>query len=282
MSFKATAFQVMIASPSDVVRERQVATDVLHEWNIINSRKTRIVLLPAGWETHAIPLMGDRPQEIINKYVLQHSDLLVAIFWTRIGTSTGEAISGTVEEIETHMKAGKPALLYFCSAAVRLDDAAQLQYDALQEFKKHWRDRGLMQEFADPTEFQHKFMHQVSLTINDHPYFAQIKEARADNEHSRQDTQLRLTTDAQDLLLAAANDRNGIVMRLRFLQGTSITANGRDFNEVGDARSTARWESALDELVHDDCLRDKGHKGEVFGVTNHGYEVADVIRAGAE
>jgi hypothetical protein len=32
--------------------------------------------------------MGDEPQKIINKRILKDADLLVGIFWTRLGTPT--------------------------------------------------------------------------------------------------------------------------------------------------------------------------------------------------
>jgi len=57
--------------------------------------------------------MGDRPQAILNKQLGEISNILIGIFWTRLGTHTGQAESGTVEEIEEFMKAGKPVLLYF-------------------------------------------------------------------------------------------------------------------------------------------------------------------------
>src|SRR5437870_2421545 len=121
MSFPATTYNVMIASPSDVHIERNIVREVLAEWNAVNAASQGMVLLPMGWETHATPLMGDRPQALINKLVSASSDLLVAIFWTLIGTPTGVAPSGTVEEIQEHMKQGKPALIYFSSAPVRPD-----------------------------------------------------------------------------------------------------------------------------------------------------------------
>ena len=90
----------MIASPSDISSEREIVRDVLYEWNVVHSEDKKIVLMPVGWETHAHPAMGDRPQEIINKEVLAGCDLLVAVFWTRIGSPTGVSASGTVEEID--------------------------------------------------------------------------------------------------------------------------------------------------------------------------------------
>ena len=113
MPFEAIVYKVMIASPSDVIRERKIIREILAEWNTINSESRGIVLLPVGWDTDVSPSMGEHPQKIINKQVLKDCDLLVGVFWTRIGTPTEEYFSGTVEEIEEHLKSGKPAMLYF-------------------------------------------------------------------------------------------------------------------------------------------------------------------------
>ncbi|HKQ36500.1 MAG TPA: DUF4062 domain-containing protein, partial [Verrucomicrobiae bacterium] len=148
MPYDAVVFRVMIASPSDVRVERDLIRDILAEWNAIHSSSRKVVLLPVGWETHASPTMGERPQAVINKQVLKDCDLLVGVFWTRIGTSTGEYASGTVEEIEEHLKAGKPAMLYFSSAPVVLDSVDPEQYKQLQAFKGSCRDRGLYWPYA--------------------------------------------------------------------------------------------------------------------------------------
>ena len=116
MAYRADVYRVMIASPSDVPQERQLVREVIHEWNSVHSEAEGNVLMPIGWETHASPVMGDRPQEIINKQVLKNCDLLVAVFWTRIGSPTGASPSGSVEEIEEHLAAGKPTMIYFSSA----------------------------------------------------------------------------------------------------------------------------------------------------------------------
>jgi hypothetical protein len=89
MSYQATVYKVMIASPGDVEAERAVVREILSEWNTVNSDKRQVVLLAIGWETHSAPEMGDRPQAIINKRVLRDCDLLIGVFWTRIGTATG-------------------------------------------------------------------------------------------------------------------------------------------------------------------------------------------------
>ena len=136
MSFSATTYNVMIASPSDVSAERATVRSVVHEWNAINAEDRAQVLLPTGWDTHSWPEMGGRPQEIINKQILKNADLLIAVFWTRVGSPTGKAPSGTIEEIEEHLAEDKPAMIYFSSVPVQMDIVDREQYDALQEFKK--------------------------------------------------------------------------------------------------------------------------------------------------
>ena len=120
MSYVAKTYNVMIASPGDVASERAIIRDVVYEWNAVHSNARKIVLLPIGWETHSSPEMGASAQAIINNQVLDKCDLLVGVFWTRIGTATDEYASGTVEEIERHIDTGKPTMLYFSSQPVAM------------------------------------------------------------------------------------------------------------------------------------------------------------------
>ena len=147
MTYQATVINVMIATPSDVATERQIIREVLHTWNVVHAVDRRSVLLPLTWETHTAPELGDRPQAIINKRVLHDADLLVAAFWTRLGTPTGRAASGTVEEIEEHLAVGKPAMLYFSSAPVRPDSVDDGQYRALRQFRAEMENRGLVESY---------------------------------------------------------------------------------------------------------------------------------------
>lgn len=44
--------------------------------------------------------------------------MLIGMFWTKLGTSTGVAESGTVEEINQLVEQQKPALLYFSNRPI--------------------------------------------------------------------------------------------------------------------------------------------------------------------
>jgi hypothetical protein len=161
MPYEATVHNVFIASPSDVLAERTIVRDVIYEWNAVHAEDERAILQPIGWETHSFPDMGDRAQGIINRQILEKSDILVAIFWYRLGTATGVAESGTIEEIENHLKSGRPAMIYFSSKDVpRNIDTDQLE--AIRRAEKNYQSRGLIDTFENPEVFKQKFTRHLA------------------------------------------------------------------------------------------------------------------------
>ena len=275
MPYNATVYNVMIASPGDVPNERNIVRDVVHEWNTIHSRDRNIVLLPVGWETHSMPTLGDRPQKIINDQILKHADLLVAVFWTRLGTPTGEAPSGTIEEIEEHLAANKPAMIYFSSAPVRPDSVDEEQYSALRQFKADIQKRGLYETYDTVGEFREKFTRQLSQTVIEH--FENGEKSDIPDDQSRRTT-VQLGDAATELLIAASEDQHGTVMVLNHLGGMDIQTNSRNFITERNARIESLWKDAVQELVGYGLLEDRGYKGEVFRVTTQGYDAADQIK----
>ena len=164
MAFNATVYRILIASPGDVGAERELISEVIYEWNALQSCRQNIVILPVKWETHSAPMLGDRPQEIINQQLVLDCDLLVGLFWTRIGTHTGASESGTVEEIESFIKQGRPVMLYFSSKPIDPTKINIPQYQKLDEFKTKMRPLGLIESYENESDFKEKFFRQ--LTIN--------------------------------------------------------------------------------------------------------------------
>lgn len=282
MAFEVTACNVMIASPGDVQVERNIVRDVIHEWNAVNALTRRAVLLPVGWESHSSPLMGDRPQSIINWQVLKDIDLLIAVFWTRLGTPTDNAASGTVEEIEEHVSAGKPAMIYFSTAPVVLESIDQDQYAALTTFKNDCKAKGLFETYESTAEFHDKVRRQLALTINSNPYFTELLSATITTtanveESSNASGAPDISREAIELLLEAVAGGGDIVI-LAWMGGSTVQTNNRNFVEPNDPRSRAIWEGAVDELDRYGFVQPVGHKGEIFRVTHEGYDAADLVR----
>jgi hypothetical protein len=165
MSFSAQVFRILIASPSDVSLEREIAVRAIQEWNDLNATERRIVLLPVRWETHSAPEYGKRPQEVINRQVVDHCGLLVGVFWTRVGTPTGHAQSGTIEEIERIAKSNRPVMLYFSQAKQDPDKLDLEQLAKLREFKTKTFPNALVESYSDHVEFKDKLAKQIEIQL---------------------------------------------------------------------------------------------------------------------
>ena len=164
MSFSATVFRVLVASPSDVAEERNAVASAIHDWNSHNSKLRGIVLLPVMWETHAAPLLGDRPQEVINDQIVRECDLLVGVFWTRIGSPTGEAESGTVEEINWFVGQKKPVMLYFSERDLPKECDLE-QVGRLRTFKKGIQQKGLVFDYENAKALENMLFKQLTTVI---------------------------------------------------------------------------------------------------------------------
>jgi hypothetical protein len=266
----------MIASPGDVQRERDTVRAVLDEWNSVNGARRKLMLLPLGWETDVAPEMGDEPQNIINKRILKDADLLVGIFWTRLGTPTSGYASGAVEEIEEHLAAGKPAMLYFSSAPAQLDAVDPQQYAALKTFKDSCKSRGVFEIYTDVGDFRQKFAKHLQIVLNEDG-FAGSETGSAQTSSSTPIT--ALSKEAAMLLKAATADPGGTIMVERYGGGSEIQSNDQVFNEDSSPRTLALWEGAIEELERRGLVKATSERREVFEVTREGFAAVDGLKA---
>jgi hypothetical protein len=142
---------IAIASPGDVHQEREAVRKVFTNWNDKNNQAT---LHPKMWE-FAVPELGDHPQHILNQKIIDTSDLLIAIFWSKVGTPTPDAPSGTIEEIYEFIKkkGAHRVMLYFCTRDLPNNiDPAELM--KLNEFKAKMKTRGLFHQYSTVHEFE--------------------------------------------------------------------------------------------------------------------------------
>ena len=161
MAFSAEVFRVFIASPSDLTQEREAATAVVHDWNAQHALAEGVVLLPVKWETDATPRAGTRPQKAINQELVVTSDILVGMFWTKFGTNTGVAASGTVEEIDNFVSGQKPAMLYFSSRPIDPNTINLKQQRQLRAFKSSTYKTALTGHFTSVEDFRTRLMRDL-------------------------------------------------------------------------------------------------------------------------
>jgi len=282
MSYNVTVYNVMLASPSDVIEELNIAREVILEWNCVNSNSKNIVLLPINWEYNSYSSFGARPQEIINQQLLINADLLIGIFWTRIGTPTGKAISGTVEEIDEHIKSGKPTMLYFSDRKIEPHKIDNNQYKAVLDLKAEYQTKGLTHSFNSTDDFRSQFQRQLPLLINSKSDYFIGFEGQSFNsimEYESEEKAVELSQNAKLLLIECSIDPRGRIIRVSTTSGFIVQTNQRNLNQENSPRSKANWESVFEELINQELIRGVGFKGEVFELTSKGYELADRLKS---
>jgi len=103
-----TCYKVVIASPSDVVSERETTLEAI---NIINEsfKKSTAFLEPYMWETDADPSFHPKgPQGIIDEALnIENSDIFIGIFYLKFGTPAIGSDSGTVHEVRQAIEANE-------------------------------------------------------------------------------------------------------------------------------------------------------------------------------
>jgi hypothetical protein len=148
VSFAAVVLRVFIASPGDLAEDRDVVEQAIHEWNRQHANRERLTLLPVRWEWAAARQGGDGQRQI-NEQQVKDSDIVLAMFHTRLGKSTLRAESGTAEEVELAEQYEKPVHVLVCTRPVSPGDLDPEEYERLQTYVGKLRARGLTKNYDD-------------------------------------------------------------------------------------------------------------------------------------
>jgi tetratricopeptide (TPR) repeat protein len=151
--------RVVLVSPADVAEERAAAKRVIDELNRGNARND---LTLWRWETDArAGLHLDGPQGLIDELMsIQDADLVIGVFWTRFGTPTADAGSGTEHELRNAWQAwrtrGRPeVMVYFSSRGSRLQDVREAaQMERLLAFRDAMPREQLWWSYEQPVDFE--------------------------------------------------------------------------------------------------------------------------------
>jgi hypothetical protein len=162
MPQRVNLYRMLIASPGDCSEERKLIPQLAADWNAAHTSEKSIIIEPVLWETHARPELGERPQAIINRQLVNSCDFVVGVFWMRLGTPSGAAVSGTAEEIEEFREAGKPVLLYFSMAPIVPTRIDLDQFRALLDYRSSVRSTGLTFDYSGVREFERIFSRHLA------------------------------------------------------------------------------------------------------------------------
>jgi hypothetical protein len=243
MGFRASVYRVMIASPGDVLPERDFIEKVIVAWNDEHSEERGVVFLPVRWE-RASPRQGAAGQDVVNEDLVDISDVLIGVFWQSVGHRTRTSPSGSVEEVRRFSTAGK----LHCVLFKRVSDPPPEtdQYRELQAFKQevhaHEGDLvGLTRTFADDAQLQAIVHRYLTDTL------ARLPEVVGE---------VGLTLDQQKLLNA--------ITRQAFAVDLKLVNTGKLGDSGIEGFSRGRFQAALEELARRDLLSIESNLGE-FG-----------------
>ena len=174
---------VFISSPGDVSEERHIVKRVIERCNRVHSIAERYVLRPLAYEESAPAEVGQRPQIIVDRHMMNagSSDLFICIFGHRMGTpvtleETGERFqSGTEYEFADayrhNQRHGKPYILLYRGLKPFPPETEPEQLRAVEAFFKrfegeHAEFKGLYKAYRSNEEFEDMLFHDIDTAIS--------------------------------------------------------------------------------------------------------------------
>lgn len=140
--------RVFIASPGELSEERIRLEEVVRELNLLWGDTLGLRLELVKWETDAYPGVGTEAQAVIDEQIGDEYDIFLGILWTRFGTPTSDAGSGTEHEFERaysrHQRnPDHPKIMfYFKDGQVSPSQVDAEQLLKVEQFKKKLGDLG--------------------------------------------------------------------------------------------------------------------------------------------
>jgi hypothetical protein len=152
VTYSSTTYRLLISTPGDIpAKDIAAASEAINRWNAIYGQQFGAVVVPTHWKLHSAAAHGDRPQASLNTQLVEHADIVVALFWHRLGSPTGEEVSGTVEEINTAHKNGAYVAILRCDRDLP-HNADLEQVAGLRRFYEQVASSSLMLGYGDEAD----------------------------------------------------------------------------------------------------------------------------------
>lgn len=136
MPTEITRYDIVLSCPTDVESEKEIIQSVIEDFNRTIGNNLNIILNLKHWSTDSYAQSGGAAQELLNKQFIDDSDMIICIFWGRMGTPTDNYESGTAEEMQKAIENGKQVFLYFSNAPINPRDIDNEQFARVKNFEE--------------------------------------------------------------------------------------------------------------------------------------------------
>lgn len=155
MPTESTVYRVLLAMPSEITAERQVAKDVLLNWNASTGRQQNIYLGPVD-ANHVDVSRSDLADEV---------DIVLGAFWTTVdaGTTGGASLADAVRRLT--IEKDLPAMIGFSERDIPPNRLDPEQYERLQEFRDDCRVTGYF-TYVDQEEYEEQLTNALARTMD--------------------------------------------------------------------------------------------------------------------
>lgn len=178
MAKEIKVYDLLISCPSDVSESVEMLEKEVNQFNNFFGRKNNIIVRTRHWSKDSYSEFGNQPQELLNKQIVDSSDMALGVFWTRFGTPTENYGSGTEEEIERMLSMGKQVFLFFLDKPLSPSKIEQEQYRKILSFRDRHKNDGIFFTVQDEEALVKKFRENLEL------YFDRITRGEEDRKRS--------------------------------------------------------------------------------------------------
>lgn len=165
-----TQINVFIASPADTKAERETLCRLIEEWNSTYGDDDKNVFLKViKWEKDLAVRSNIKPQDAINEDLLSNCDILTGIFWTKFGSPTNNAESGTLEEIEYFLSKDKPVIMYFLDKPINPSKLNGNDFEKIKQFKNKYQENNIYREtdLSSSDDFRTMFIKDLNRNLKE-------------------------------------------------------------------------------------------------------------------
>lgn len=178
MPKSVTLYKLLISCPGDITDEIELINDSVTKFNEFYSDELGITIQTKHWSKSSYAQSGGKPQTLLNEQFIKDCDAAVAVFWTRFGSPTDKYGSGTEEEIDLMIKAGKQVFMYFSDKPISPSQNDYEGFQKIRDFRDKYKDKGIYSTYTTNEEFQNMFFAHLSKHFLSEQRVSEIQAAR--------------------------------------------------------------------------------------------------------